>query len=55
MTRFGEILPLCQTVKSIWPFSKGSFRIWPNCEMILANLYGIRQSFIDVNGQKLSK
>ena len=37
VTRFGEISPLCHTVKKLWPFWKGSFSIRPNFEIILAN------------------
>ena len=38
VTRFGEISPLWHNVKTLWPFWKCSFSIWPNFELNLANL-----------------
>ena len=37
MTRFGEISPLRQDVKKLWPFRKGSFSFWQNFELTLVN------------------
>ena len=37
MTRFGEISPLWQNLKSLWQFFEGKFSIWQHLWPILAN------------------
>ena len=50
VTRFGEILPLWQNVKSLCLFNENLFCIGQNFEPKLANFYEFGQTFILVNG-----
>ena len=43
VTRFGEILSLCWSFKSLWLFLEGLFSIWPNIELTLAIFDAIGQ------------
>ena len=55
MTRYGEILPLGQNFKSLWPFFVGLFCIRQNFDSNWANFNDIGEIFIVDNGPILKR